>query len=145
VKSREKRKNHSEDRVDGLLAVPRYADVLDGVGCEDSDPAGVESFLVTSRRSWRREMTKWREDERENDEIEDDEHHAQALNGQRGRRWLPCSLATLFGGNVKRPLERPKRQQFNQETLMMELLAAEYDEEPLDDGELEGSGDDYGS
>jgi len=28
---------------------------------------------------------------------------------------------------------------------MMELLVAEYDEEPLDDGELEGSGDDYGS
>ena len=28
---------------------------------------------------------------------------------------------------------------------MMELLAAEYDEEPLDDGKLEGLGDDYGS
>jgi hypothetical protein len=28
---------------------------------------------------------------------------------------------------------------------MMELLAAEYNEEPLDNGELEGSGDDYSS
>ena len=28
---------------------------------------------------------------------------------------------------------------------MMELLAAEYDEEPLGNGELEGLSDDYGS
>ena len=65
--------------------------------------------------------------------------------GQCGKRWLPCSLVTLFRGNVKQPLEHPKRAQVSQEALLMELLAAEYDEEPPDDGELKGSGDDYGS
>ena len=57
-------------------------------------------------------------------------------------------VAILFWGNIKWPLVFPKWHQlvqFNQETLTMKLLAAEYDEEPPDNGELEGLGDYYGS
>jgi hypothetical protein len=56
--------------------------------------------------------------------------------------WLPRSLKNLFGVGAKRPL-KAVRKTFDHETLLMELLAAEYDDEPLDDGEKEGSDDDF--
>jgi hypothetical protein len=46
---------------------------------------------------------------------------------------------------VQQPIERPRHPALDKEARMMELLAAEYDEEPPDDGELKGSGDNYGS
>ena len=55
VESREKRKNHSEDSASTLLAVPRYADILEGG--EDSESGEEEaqesrSTLVKSAKSW---------------------------------------------------------------------------------------------
>ncbi|THU83616.1 hypothetical protein K435DRAFT_629745, partial [Dendrothele bispora CBS 962.96] len=57
-------------------------------------------------------------------------------------------LEKLFGGVATRPLDdfiapRTRKRAYDQERLMMELLAAEFSDEPPDDGELEGSGDDY--
>ncbi|KAJ7881889.1 hypothetical protein B0H13DRAFT_2278439 [Mycena leptocephala] len=59
-------------------------------------------------------------------------------------KFLPCMLVTrkLFGSQIKRPL-KVALHPFTRETLLMELLAAEHSDEELEDGELEGSGDDY--
>jgi hypothetical protein len=85
-------------------------------------------------------MSEWIEKERETDsdteELVDD-------NLRHGKPWLPCPLAVLFGRNIKQPLKHPKWQWFDQEVLMMELQAVECEDEIPDDGELEGSGDDY--
>jgi hypothetical protein len=62
---------------------------------------------------------------------------------ERCARWLPCPLSRLFGGKIPQPPERARRQAFSWEELLMQLLAAEHLEEEPDDGELEGSGDDY--
>ncbi|KAJ6618547.1 hypothetical protein B0H10DRAFT_2433837 [Mycena sp. CBHHK59/15] len=61
----------------------------------------------------------------------------------RSSKWLPCSLAKLFGGQIPQPPTRAPRRAFTREELLMELLAAEHSDEEPDDGELEGSGDDY--
>jgi hypothetical protein len=58
------------------------------------------------------------------------------------RKWLPCTLERLFGGEIANPPHRAPRKAFIREELLMELLAAEHSEEEPDDGELEGSGDD---
>ncbi|KAJ6604060.1 hypothetical protein B0H10DRAFT_2314225 [Mycena sp. CBHHK59/15] len=60
--------------------------------------------------------------------------------------WLPCPLSRLFAGKIPQPPGgRAPRKAFTQQQLLMELLAAEHSEEEPDDGELEGSGDDYDS
>ncbi|KAJ7798073.1 hypothetical protein B0H14DRAFT_3546293 [Mycena olivaceomarginata] len=51
--------------------------------------------------------------------------------------------AELFGGGIANPPRRAPRKAFTREELLMELLAAEHSEEEPDDGELEGSGDDF--
>ena len=74
-----------------------------------------------------------------------DELAGASTSGQRRvRSWLPCTLAALFKGESKRPVVQ-RRQPFDREALLMELLAAEHDDEEPDDGTLEGSGDDYGA
>ena len=146
-KPRQKRKNHDSEHVDTLPSVPRYADLLlEDSGPEDSLPdqdgpnsssSSSRSVLVASGTSWRREMKKWMEDERENDKNDGHQQgHATRT------RWLPRSLVLLFGGTATRPIRQPRRD-FTRETLLMELLAAECEDEIPDDGELEGSGDDY--
>ncbi|KAK0432830.1 ribonuclease H-like domain-containing protein [Armillaria borealis] len=95
VESWEKRQNHEIDHVQSLLAVPRYADIIDGPDDE---------------------LESWRE-------------------RKKGR---------LPQGKMSHSLqERLSRQQFDHETLLMELLAAEHSGEEPDDGALEGSGDDF--
>ena len=87
-------------------------------------------------------MEKWIEEER--DMSEDDTDTITATSSeQQSKPWLPQSLALLFGRQAWQPLEHPKWWQFDEEAQMMELLATEYEEEPPNDGELEGSGDDY--
>ncbi|KAJ6616189.1 hypothetical protein B0H10DRAFT_2029296, partial [Mycena sp. CBHHK59/15] len=58
-------------------------------------------------------------------------------------RWLPCPFSRLFGGAIPQPPACAPRKAFTQQQLLMELLAAEHSDEEPDDGELEGSGDDY--
>jgi hypothetical protein len=142
----EKRKNHEDNRVWELLAVPQYADILEcGAADEEgNDGETPKSTLVTSASAWRRELAKWVEEEREDDSEDDTDEPggASTSGGHRVRPWLPCSLATLFTGESKQP-PRQRRQPFDHEALLMELLAAEHDSKEPDDGALEGSGDDY--
>lgn len=111
---------------------------------EGEDEQTLKSALVTSASVWRRELAKWVEEERENSEDDSDERRASTSGQHRVRSWLPCSLSTLFTGESKRPVVQ-HRQPFDREALLMELLAAEHDDEEPDDGALEGSGDDYGA
>ncbi|KAJ3976797.1 hypothetical protein EV361DRAFT_958367 [Lentinula raphanica] len=70
--------------------------------------------------------------------------------GQQSRSWLPRSLALLFGGSAigtqvsdgGRP-RHARRGAYSEEQLLMELLAQEKEDEILDDGALEGLGDEY--
>jgi hypothetical protein len=52
-------------------------------------------------------------------------------------------LSRIFGGKIPQPPERAPRKAFSREELLIQLLAAEHSDEELDDGELEGLGDDY--
>jgi hypothetical protein len=91
-------------------------------------------------------MTKWIEEERNmSDDDSDTDQPAITGSERRSKPWLPRSLDLLFGGQAKQPIGRPKRRPFDEESWLMELLAAECEDEPPDDGELEGSGDDYQS
>ena len=65
-------------------------------------------------------------------------------------KWLPRSLDLLFAGrkdvDIDVQIQRIRKQTaYTEEARLMELLAAEEaDEETIpDDGELEGSGDDF--
>jgi hypothetical protein len=143
------RKNHISTTE--LLAVPRYADLLDD---DDSDtvsgdqPLPLEAMpsskVIKHRSQWRVEMRKWIEEQWDSDE-EEVGPEVSASTGQRVRRWLPKTLSDLFDGEPKRPLQRRARNQhaFDEEALLMELLAQEEEDPIADAGELEGSGDEY--
>ncbi|KAJ6467399.1 hypothetical protein C8R45DRAFT_757874, partial [Mycena sanguinolenta] len=106
------------------------------------------SALVSSRAAWRKQVAKWQEELREfNDLSEDSDGEgsarcSEAQTGRRQRRWLPISLDALFGSKIT-SLIRLRRQVFTKEILYMELLAAEHSDEEPDDGEKDGSGDDF--
>ena len=138
---RKKRKNHDDEKVEQLLEVPRYELAVDDDD-EVEDDAGPKSKFVKSRAAWRKELEKWKGDEA--DRSDSDEEN---INLHAGGRWLPITLENLFGGTVRKPIEeymtRRAHRRFDEEVLQMELIAAEYSDEPPDDGELEGSGDDY--
>ncbi|KAJ7843210.1 hypothetical protein B0H14DRAFT_2585852 [Mycena olivaceomarginata] len=60
-----------------------------------------------------------------------------------GGRLLPTlSCTAIWGGDINKPVEKPRCEQFTREALLMELLAEESNEAP-DDGALSGSGDEY--
>ena len=104
------------------------------------------SNLVSSGKSWRRVMQKWIEEERDmSSDDESDQEQPASTSARRSKPWLPRSLALLFGGKTAQPFRRRKPQAFDEEAWRMELLVAEYDDEPPDDGALAGSGDDYES
>jgi hypothetical protein len=144
--SRQARRNHSDDRVAELLAVPRYADILENEADPDEDKdGGSRSPIITSGKSWRHVIEGWRKTEQDAD-SDSDTDAPETSGGTQSRSLLPRSLELLFGGKAMRSASvntGASRRPFDRETLMMELLAAEYEDEPLDDGELEGSGDDY--
>lgn len=144
VKSRAGRSIHDDKRVQELLSVPRYADLLDRDDDEapDSDAAAPQAphGLVASSAAWRTELARWSTARRDNEEP--------VRINTRNQGMFPRSLALLFGGTAKRPAAAPRttrKKAYSEEILMMELLAAEYDGEPPDDGELSGSDDDYES
>ena len=87
--------------------------------------------------------------EQSNQSDEDDELQNITYGRQRSK-WLPRSLELLFGGRTESDInEQRKRtcrqQAYTEEAWLMELLAdEEADENRIqDDGELEGSGDDF--
>ncbi|KAK6991472.1 hypothetical protein R3P38DRAFT_3227650 [Favolaschia claudopus] len=150
-KQREPRKNHDVKRVAELIAVPKYADLLEQTEDVDADSDGAEavkvsSRLVDSQAAWRKVYTHWLVSARQEEMAaeESGEAYEPSVPAPEGRRktWLPCPLSKLFGGTVQKPPSR-RRQAFTQEERLMELLAADHSDEEPDDGELEGSGDEY--
>jgi hypothetical protein len=60
--------------------------------------------------------------------------------------WFPATLASLFGGVIENLITLARREHIvSEESLYMELLAAEHSEDEPDAGAQEGSGDDYES
>ncbi|KAJ7476481.1 hypothetical protein FB451DRAFT_1396733 [Mycena latifolia] len=60
------------------------------------------------------------------------------------RSWFPTTLASLFGGVIENPITVARRERVvSEESLYLELLAAEHSEEKPNAGAQEGSGDDY--
>ncbi|KAJ7237891.1 ribonuclease H-like domain-containing protein [Mycena haematopus] len=141
IHKREAREVHDPTTVSGLLSVPRYADAIEAGDDED----GVQSSkLVKSGAAWRAEVAKWVKAARDDEEAGiPAEEPVPAANPTRPRKFFPRSLDLLFGGEVTKPVGKPRREQFTEEVLMMELLAAEESDEEPDDGELSGSGDDF--
>jgi hypothetical protein len=158
VEERAKRQNHEQNKVAELLKVPRYADLLEDHDDADTNGDGEElaaprSGLVKSREGWRKEMAKWVQEEqaRSDDVDSDEEEQLQNITyGRQRSKWLPRSLELLFAGrkesDVDEQLRRTRRRQaYTEEARLMELLAdEEADEDRIpDDGELDGSGDDF--
>ena len=95
-------------------------------------------------------MMKWVEEEQARSDDSDGEGLGNVMYGRQRSKWLPRSLELLFGGrketDVDEQMKRVRRRQaYTEEARLMELLAdKEADEERMpDDGELEGSGDDF--
>ncbi|KAJ6450086.1 hypothetical protein C8R45DRAFT_947023 [Mycena sanguinolenta] len=86
---------------------------------------------------------------REREEAGEEDFDEDLLSPSSGSLWkmagfFPRSLALLFGsGDVKKPVEKPRREQFTREALLMELLVVEESDEVPDDRTLSGSGDEY--
>lgn len=126
------------------MAVPRYADFLeDANGVEEVNDGAPKSIYIKSRAAWRKELKKWIDAEQ--NAYDDDDIEPQVASGSKA--WLPITLEKLFKGTAKKPLDgfltKRAKEAITEERLMMEVIAAEYSDEAPDDGELEGSGDDY--
>ncbi|KAF5349830.1 hypothetical protein D9757_015258 [Collybiopsis confluens] len=146
--ARNKRKNHQPEHAAKLLSVSRYSDLLNGDIDDSEDSADISPVYIKSRAAWRREMRKWQEDEQNREGDDETDTQPEAGPSSRVKKWLPMSLEKLFGGTARKSVtefmqSRQARRPFTEETLLMELLEAEYSDEPPDDGEMEGSGDDY--
>jgi hypothetical protein len=99
------------------------------------------------------DCTRWEkrsEKEGEGGGQPDDDDLANITYGRQRSKWLPRSLELLFGKQKVTSIDEQvrrahRRQAFTEEARLMELLVdEELDEERIpDDGELEGSGDDF--
>ncbi|KAJ7657148.1 hypothetical protein B0H17DRAFT_955705 [Mycena rosella] len=115
----------------------------DGSDVENEVNVGRRPVLVNSAQSWRKVHRKWRVSAREMGDDDDTLVDLTASMGPSVAKWFPRSLSKLFGGKIKCPFAPSPRRRFDREELLMELLAAEHSDEEPDDGEKEGSGDDY--
>ncbi|KAG6867626.1 hypothetical protein C0993_000399 [Termitomyces sp. T159_Od127] len=147
-----KRQNHEKEKAAELLVVPRYADLLEesGEGNEQDGADESRSSLVKSGKDWRKEMAKWVRKEQEQSDDESNDDLLDAVYGRQRSKWLPRSLGLLFGGRKETEVDEQvrrarRRQAYTEEAHLMELLADEEEDENRipDDGELEGSGDDF--
>ncbi|KAF8161032.1 ribonuclease H-like domain-containing protein [Crassisporium funariophilum] len=105
------------------MAKPIFEHLLEEEDGQDGEPASSRSTLVTSRQGWRKEMSKWVQEQQA--QSDDDEEVADLVYGP-----------VIFGS---------ERKAYTEEAQLMELLAdEEADEERIpDDGELEGSSNDF--
>lgn len=94
-------------------------------------------------------------------DSEDEEAISAPIHSRHPGKFLPQSLADLFGGTARRSAVNATvsagdvataglatrrstgRQVPSEEALFLQLMAAAHDSEDPDDGELEGSGDNY--
>ncbi|KAJ6611416.1 hypothetical protein B0H10DRAFT_1953083 [Mycena sp. CBHHK59/15] len=155
------RKNHSELQIQTLLSVPRYANAILSDTDDSRDEGGKISVMVWTSSGWRKQVAKWQAEMRELDAVSDDDGAAGVddedddlpasvpippRNGSRRtpRSWLPTTLVSLFAGVVSNPITLTCRDRVvSEESLYMELLAAEHSDEEPDAGAQEGFGDDY--
>ena len=93
ITDRTKRTNHDEIKVPELLAVPRYADLVEedrsaGSSEEENEVRRprAQSGLVRSRVGWRKEMKKWIREEREHDSDDNELEHNELANHLYGRQ-----------------------------------------------------------
>lgn len=149
LQERGKRKNHKPDAREKLLAVPRYADLLDDMSNEDHTERG--RVLVSTPDGWRTTMAKWvfdaQEAEREEWEAEhvDDSDSDEELRTPLLQPSVPSitrrsppftsTLAKLFGGLPKRA--RVSIRVVDEEAELMEALAEAEEDEIPDDGGIE--------
>ncbi|KAK7015735.1 hypothetical protein R3P38DRAFT_2543461, partial [Favolaschia claudopus] len=154
---RTKRKNHEDSRVQQLLTVPRYADAILSDTDDSENEGGRRSVVIRTSTAWRRQVAEWQAETRELDaavsdpeEDDDDEELPPSVPlpapGRRRtqRSWFPTTLASLFGGQIDNPFTISRRERVvSEESLYMELFAAEHSGEEPDDGALSGSGDEY--
>ena len=147
-------KNHDPTGISQLLAVPWYADLLeDGTDVSENEEEPVLkpwSGLVKLGAGWCKEMAKWVQDEQARSDDSDSNDLGDAATRRQCSKWLPRSLALLFGGEKERSTDEQARwarqhQAYTKEVRLMELLVnEELDEERIpDDGELEGLGDNF--
>jgi hypothetical protein len=141
-----------------LLSVPRYADAILSDTDDSDNEGGKKSVVVRTSGAWRRQVAEWQAEIRELDAVSDN-HSADddddddlpssipvPTGGRRRaqRSWFPTTLASLFGGVIENPITLARRERVvSEESLYMELLAAEHSDEEPDAGAQEGSGDDY--
>lgn len=135
----------NQSNVAHLLAVPRYADILeddadmDTSEDEDLQNPKARSGLIKSRSGWRKGMAKWIQEEQELDE--DEEELENCIYGRQRSKFLPRSLELLFAArketDIDEQLRRTRRcQAYTEEARLMELLAdEEMNEERIPDDE----------
>ncbi|KAF8226396.1 hypothetical protein L208DRAFT_1425078 [Tricholoma matsutake] len=118
-----------------FLKVLWYADLHEWDGEELSES---RSALVKSCEGWRKEMVKWKQEEQ-----------ARSDNSDEEELWN-VTYELLFAGCKESDIDEQLRcvcrqQAYTEEAQLMELLAdEEADEDRIpDDGELDGSGDDF--
>ncbi|KAJ6605939.1 hypothetical protein B0H10DRAFT_1957010 [Mycena sp. CBHHK59/15] len=124
-------------RLDTNKQLQRRSDILENEE-ESDDEAGehISTRLVNSGAAWRKVYTSWVVAAR----VEE-----MAAEDTEGSQTVVEPPAPQRPGFPQPPGGRAPRKAFTQQQLLMELLAAEHSEEEPDDGELEGSGDDYDS
>ncbi|KAK7017310.1 DUF659 domain-containing protein [Favolaschia claudopus] len=152
------RKNHEDSRLRTLLSVPRYADAILSDTDDSEDEGQKKSVVVRSSAAWRKQVADWRAEMQELDTASDDDNDGDSdkdlpanvplpTTGRRlraQRSWFPTTLDSLFGGVIENPFTLSRRERVvSEESLYMELLAAEHSGEEPDDGALEGSDDNY--
>ncbi|KAK6991515.1 hypothetical protein R3P38DRAFT_2572131, partial [Favolaschia claudopus] len=157
VEERGGRKNHEDSRLRTLLSVPRYADAILSDTDDSEDEGQKKSVVVRSSAAWRKQVADWQAEMQELDTASDDDNDGDSdkdlpanvpfpTTGRRRtqRSWFPTTLESLFGGVIENPFTLSRRERVvSEESLYMELLAAEHSGEEPDDGALEGSDDNY--
>ncbi|KAJ3734617.1 ribonuclease H-like domain-containing protein [Lentinula guzmanii] len=155
VKERTKRENHKSDEAHSkLLAVPRYANLLEDMDDEDETERG--RGLISTPEGWRTVMAKWIHDAQQAEQHEEEENsldneplepanifalEAHVLSARSSKPYCN-TLANLFGG-------LPKRKQVpmaivDEEAELMHALAEAAEDVILDDGAIEiDSADEY--
>ncbi|KAJ7246762.1 hypothetical protein C8J57DRAFT_1674970, partial [Mycena rebaudengoi] len=143
LEERGARNNHSESQIKILRSLPRYADAILSDADDSDGEGGKTSVLVSRSAGWRKQVARWQQDMRDLDALSD-EAVAPTTTRRAPRSWLPTTLAALFTGVSANPFTLTRQTRvISEESLYMELLAAEHSGEEPDAGAQEGSGDDY--
>ena len=153
AKRREKRNIHRG--AEKLLFMPRYSDLLDNLDNDEESERG--RALVSTAAGWRTEMARWIGEARaENSDlsardttysvVDDNSESAAAtpplISQSRISRFKSTKLSELFDDAPRRSTRVPDVV-IDEEAELMQALAEMEEDDRLDDGTLEGSGDEF--